>query len=53
VEALVDTGAITSCVPEHVAIQLNLEALEQREVINRRRTAAQMRLRGSGEDPVR
>ena len=32
VEALVDTGAITLCVPEHVAIQLNLEALEQREV---------------------
>lgn len=33
VEALVDTGAITLCVPEHVAIQLNLEVLEQREVI--------------------
>jgi len=32
VEALVDTGAATLCIPEHVAIQLNLEALEQREV---------------------
>ena len=32
VDALVDTGAITLCVPAHVAIQLNLEALEQREV---------------------
>ena len=32
VEALLDTGAITLCVPEHVAIQLNLEALEQREI---------------------
>ena len=32
VQALVDTGAITLCVPEHVAIQLNLETLEQREV---------------------
>ncbi len=32
VEALADTGAITLGVPEHVAIQLNLETLEQREV---------------------
>jgi len=32
VEALVDTGAATLCIPEHVAIQLNLEVLEQREV---------------------
>jgi len=32
VEALVDTGAATLCIPEHVAIQLNLAVLEQREV---------------------
>ena len=32
VNALVDTGAITLCVPEHVALQLGLEELEKREV---------------------
>ncbi|WP_228014826.1 clan AA aspartic protease [Synechocystis salina] len=32
VNALVDTGAITLCIPEHVVIQLKLETLEQREV---------------------
>ena len=32
VEALVDTGAITLCIPEHIAVQLKLEELEQREV---------------------
>ncbi|MBE9241411.1 clan AA aspartic protease [Synechocystis salina] len=32
VNALVDTGAITLCIPEHVVIQLKLEKLEQREV---------------------
>lgn len=32
VEALVDTGAITICIPEHVAIQLQLEEIEKREV---------------------
>ncbi len=32
VEALVDTGAITLCIPEHVRIQLDLEELERREV---------------------
>ena len=32
VEALVDTGAITLCIPEHVAVQLNLSELEKREV---------------------
>ena len=31
-EALVDTGAITICIPEHVAIQLQLEEIEKREV---------------------
>jgi len=30
--ALVDSGAITICIPEHVAIQLDLEELEKREV---------------------
>lgn len=32
VNALVDTGAITLCIPEHIVLQLKLEALEQREV---------------------
>ena len=32
VEALVDTGAITLCIPEHVAVQLQLIELEKREV---------------------
>ncbi len=31
-DALVDTGAITMCIPEHMAIQLQLETLEEREV---------------------
>ena len=30
--ALVDTGAIHLCLPEHLAIQLELSELEQREV---------------------
>ncbi len=30
--ALVDTGAITLCIPDHIAVQLNLEEIEQREV---------------------
>jgi clan AA aspartic protease len=30
--ALVDSGAITLCVPEHVALQLRLSELEKREV---------------------
>jgi clan AA aspartic protease len=32
INALVDTGAITLCIPEHIVLQLKLEALEQREV---------------------
>ena len=32
VTALVDTGAITLCIPDHVAVQLNLSELEKREV---------------------
>ena len=32
VEALVDTGAMTICIPEHVALQLGLEQIETREV---------------------
>lgn len=31
-EALVDTGSLHLCVPEHVALQLRLEELEKREV---------------------
>jgi len=31
-EALVDTGALHLCVPEHIAIQLELRELEKREV---------------------
>ena len=30
--ALVDTGAITLCIPVHIAVQLNLEEIEKREV---------------------
>jgi clan AA aspartic protease len=32
VQALVDTGAMTICIPEHVAVQLQLEEIEKREV---------------------
>jgi len=32
VRALVDTGAITLCVPQHIALQLQLKEAEQREV---------------------
>jgi clan AA aspartic protease len=32
VQALVDTGAIILCIPEHVRIQLDLQELERREV---------------------
>ncbi len=32
VAALVDTGAITLCIPEHLRIQLDLEESEHREV---------------------
>ena len=43
VSALADTGAVHLCIPEHLAIQLQVEALEQREVVladGRRRTVA-------------
>jgi clan AA aspartic protease len=32
VKALVDTGAMTICIPEHVAAQLQLREIEKREV---------------------
>ncbi len=32
VQALVDTGAMTICIPQHVAVQLELNELEKREV---------------------
>ena len=32
VSALVDTGALHLCIPEHVAVQLQLSSLKQREV---------------------
>ncbi len=32
VDALVETGSLHLCVPEHVALQLGLEELEKREV---------------------
>ena len=31
-DCLVDTGAVHLCLPEHIAIQLNLKELERREV---------------------
>jgi clan AA aspartic protease len=33
VDALADTGAVHLCIPEHVAIQLQLEQFDSREVI--------------------
>ncbi len=33
VEALADTGATHLCIPQHVQHQLQLEALEQREIV--------------------
>ncbi len=33
VTALVDTGSNYLCIPEHLALQLRLETLEQREVV--------------------
>ncbi len=32
VQAMVDTGAMTLCIPQHVAVQLDLEEIEKREV---------------------
>jgi len=32
VRALVDTGALHLCIPEHIALQLNLDTYEEREV---------------------
>jgi clan AA aspartic protease len=32
VSALVDTGAMTLCIPQHVAVQLELQEIEKREV---------------------
>ena len=32
VKALVDTGAMTLCLPQHVVVQLELEEIEKREV---------------------
>ena len=43
--ALADSGAVHLCIPEHIAIQLQLRELEQREVIladGRRRTVPYM-----------
>jgi len=32
IKALVDTGAMTLCIPEHIRLQLGLEPIEKREV---------------------
>ncbi len=32
VNALVDTGAMTICIPQHIAVQLQLDEIERREV---------------------
>ncbi len=34
VDALVDTGSLMLCIPEHIKVQLNLEESEKREVTN-------------------
>ena len=39
VKALVDTGALMSCIPEHVAIQLDPETESTREVADGRRAS--------------
>jgi clan AA aspartic protease len=31
-EALADTGAVHTCIPQHVAVQLRLEQMDQKEV---------------------
>ena len=33
VRAMIDSGALLLCIPQHVAIQLQLEELEQREIM--------------------
>ena len=33
VRAMVDSGALLLCIPQHVALQLQLEELEQREIM--------------------
>ena len=33
VKALVDTGAMTICIPEHIAVQLQLQEIAKREVV--------------------
>ena len=51
VRALADSGAVHLCIPEHIAIQLQLRELEQREVIladgHRRHGAGQRGAAGS------
>ena len=45
VSALADTGAVHLCIPEHVALQLQLQELEKREVVladDHRRTVPYM-----------
>ncbi|MGW8257357.1 MAG: clan AA aspartic protease [Thermoguttaceae bacterium] len=32
IQAIVDTGAMTICIPEHIAVQLELQEIEKREV---------------------
>jgi clan AA aspartic protease len=32
INAMVDTGAMTICIPEHIALQLDLQEIEKREV---------------------
>jgi hypothetical protein len=34
VRAMADSGALLMCIPQHVALQLQLEELERREVTN-------------------
>ena len=34
ISALVDTGSLMLCIPEHIKVQLNLEEAEKREVTN-------------------
>ena len=53
VDALVDTGALLLCAPEHVAVQLGLEELERREVTTADGTTYLGALRGACPGTVR
>jgi hypothetical protein len=54
VEAIVDTGAMHLCIPEHIAVQLQLTEMYKREVIvaDGRRTYAHMSVRSKSPSVI-